>query len=525
MSQNLVLFVKDKYNFNRELLKEFCNQFKLKTNFINSELDFFKKWNLQIFFQKLLNKDSLFVYVNYPLNENEDFILFKKILSNAIEKNENLFYVVRPNQYFQSSEANLVFFIQKQYVNFGKLIIFGGFERIKKYVFKIKNIIPFFNKIVNFIRPYVRKELSQDITNNSYFLPINLRIFNKLKFKEFIPEINVLKKDLVERIELFFPYPTTIHVVLANVCNLKCIHCPYHSPLYKPFHKSHFFDNKIFMDWEIYKKIVSYAAKNKIVLRFGQLEEPLLHKNLFDFIEYAKIQGVPYIHLTTNGTLMNREKADKLIKSGIDSIIFSIDAAEPETYRKIRGFDLKVLEENIRYFTQKAKKRGIRVAVAFIQQEPAIQEKEAFIRKWRNYGVNEIILYLYIEHDRETGKILTDRYYYNRPKRYICGSPWNQFMVFPDGEVTLCCKSMVEVGWRGVVSVGNLRRSSLDEIWIDKDYKGLSKAREELIINNFKEFEVCSDCVLWSSTTFFYEETEDYIKFYTETAETYIFKG
>lgn len=123
----------------------------------------------------------------------------------------------------------------------------------------------------------------------------------------------------------------------------------------------------------------------KIILLFNldRLRSPLTNELVFDFIRYAKDIGVPHIHLTTNGTLLNERRADRLVESGVDSVMFSIDAVTPETYKKIRGASLEKLERNIEYFAKRAKEKGIRLTASFILQEPALQERDVFAKMER----------------------------------------------------------------------------------------------------------------------------------------------
>ena len=61
-------------------------------------------------------------------------------------------------------------------------------------------------------------------------------------------------------------------------------------------------------------------------------------------IEYAKSKGVIDIMLHTNGTVMDENLAERIVKSGLDRIIFSLDSITKEIYEKIRiNANLKIL--------------------------------------------------------------------------------------------------------------------------------------------------------------------------------------
>jgi MoaA/NifB/PqqE/SkfB family radical SAM enzyme len=326
-----------------------------------------------------------------------------------------------------------------------------------------------------------------------------------------------LRRDLIERIDRFFPTPQHLHVIVLNKCNLRCVMCPYHSPRYTPQHTSDYFDARKAMDDSLFGRIAAYAGEHRISLQFGQIEEVLLHPRIFDYIALAKSAGVPHIHLTTNGTLLDPAKGRRLAESGVDSVMFSIDAATPETYRRVRGRDLTELEANIAAFLPHARRRGIPVTVSFILQDEARHEREAFLAKWRRLGVDSVTYYVLSAFDPKTGEVMREGAIYEPGTRYPCASPWTQSVIFPDGEVSLCCKTMLDVGWRGVVSVGSMRERSLHEIWQGEAY---ARVRAELIANEFREFEVCRKCGIWSASSYFEERTPTYVRNYNETSDT-----
>ena len=341
-------------------------------------------------------------------------------------------------------------------------------------------------------------------------------------WQNWIPSKEVLHTELIERMGDYFPSPRGLHVIVLNKCNLSCVMCPYHSPQYKEHHKSGYFDDYRAMSMETFKKIADYAARTGTALQFGQIEEVLMHKRFFDFLAYAKEVGVPHIHVTTNGVMLTPDKADLLADSSVKSVMFSVDASTPETYRQIRGSDLDQLEENARYFIAKAKEKGIKTWASFILQDQSKDEKEAFVQKWRATGVDYITFYVLTAHNPETGAFLRSEEIYNKGKRYPCASPWMQAVIFPEGEISLCCKTMTEVGWKGVVSVGSLQNQSFEEIWVSPRY---GQVREELLNNRFKEFKTCADCQIWSASTSLQERGNGYVRSYNETMETYEFSS
>ena len=335
------------------------------------------------------------------------------------------------------------------------------------------------------------------------------------------PPDEVRRHHLVDRAVDFFPHPRGIHVVLLNQCNLKCVMCPYHAPRYRAGHTSGYFDTLRSMTETTFHRIAEYAGPRRIRLQLGQIEEPMLHPKFFDFVRIAKHEGVPHVHVTTNGTLLNADRARRLADSGIDSVMFSIDAVTPEAYRDIRGSDLAELEANIRAFLPLARRRDIWVTASFILQGDAGQQHhQEFLQKWRALGVDAVTFYVLTEHDPATGALIRTRELYDKGRRYPCASPWVQAAVFPEGQVSLCCKTLADVGWTGVVAVGNLNDQPFETIWSGPRF---ARVRRELLDGRFDEFTVCRDCCIWSATSTINEDHGDLVRSFNETMETFTF--
>jgi MoaA/NifB/PqqE/SkfB family radical SAM enzyme len=64
--------------------------------------------------------------------------------------------------------------------------------------------------------------------------------------------------------------------------------------------------------------------------------EPTLRRDLTDIIEKAKTEGL-IVSLITNGTLMNDVLAKKLVHSGLDEIVFSLDSSTAIPHDTLRG--------------------------------------------------------------------------------------------------------------------------------------------------------------------------------------------
>lgn len=118
-------------------------------------------------------------------------------------------------------------------------------------------------------------------------------------------------------------------VVVWNMtrrCNLKCVHC---------YAKSEdiSYDNELTHEQSL-AMIDDLAAFGVPVLLFSG-GEPLVHPRLIEYAQYAVSKGMRAV-ISTNGTLITKEKARQLKEIGLSYVGISLDGLEP-THDKFRG--------------------------------------------------------------------------------------------------------------------------------------------------------------------------------------------
>jgi 12,18-didecarboxysiroheme deacetylase len=111
-------------------------------------------------------------------------------------------------------------------------------------------------------------------------------------------------------------------------CNLKCVHCYSQSD-------NHTADNELSTD-EGKRLIDSLAEFGAPVVLFSG-GEPLTRKDLFDLIRHAGSQGMRAV-ISTNGTLITEEAADRLKGENLSYVGVSLDGTE-DVNDKFRGLD------------------------------------------------------------------------------------------------------------------------------------------------------------------------------------------
>jgi len=131
-----------------------------------------------------------------------------------------------------------------------------------------------------------------------------------------------LPKKLVEAVKK--PLPVVVWNSTSS-CNLKCVHC--YASAGKPSESE--------LTTEEGKAFLDDLAEMRIPILLFSGGEPLMRKDLFELATYVTSKGI-MISLSTNGTLISEENAEKLKKTNFSYIGVSIDGL-PETNDKFRG--------------------------------------------------------------------------------------------------------------------------------------------------------------------------------------------
>lgn len=350
------------------------------------------------------------------------------------------------------------------------------------------------------------------------------------------PCIVLSELNLDEQLHYFADYygkvnnPSYVRVIVGNNCNLKCVMCPYHSPQIKPFHTTQFFQQSKTLSWEMMKRLARDCGQIGVTVLIGSVEEPLLHPKLSDFIQLCRQEGVSNVHLTTNGQLLNKDNAIKLLQAGLTSIDISIDAATPDTYLKIRGSDFYNVESNVLNFIEIRDKQGItcEVRTSLVRNpEISLEEENKFINDWVS-KVNHIFILNradYKSNNMRLNKVNTLveknlKDYQNKAKgRWTCSFPFTEMTVLPDGRIYYCIETLFRLGFdSSIQSLGNYHQQTLEEIWCGDLFQQL---RRDLILNHLEKRVACQDCDMWKSQVIHREVKDGYSVIATTVTEIY----
>ena len=308
------------------------------------------------------------------------------------------------------------------------------------------------------------------------------------------------------------PLPMSLNIELNNTCNHKCSFCSFHGP--NTIHQI----KPSVMEFEFANRILLQAKELGIgrkELGFYLAGEPLLYDRLTEVIAYAKQLGFPYTFLTTNGTLATTKRIEELVDAGLDSIRFSVNGADRETYREFHGVDqFDKVYQNIRHLYEYREANHLSIAISLscviTKKTKNMQEK---VRKVFSGYVDDI-LFIPVMLDRldekkfkkEDYEVFEDSDTQTIAKidpEYICPLLFDTMYIGSGGEVMPCCRA-----YDFDCSFGNLHDNfDLKAAWYGESY---DRYRKIFLEGASDKGTICEGCLLRRKSVgrFFMEESD-----------------
>src|SRR3954465_10663765 len=179
--------------------------------------------------------------------------------------------------------------------------------------------------------------------------------------------------------------PVCLYIETTNRCNLLCTTCPRTFETLEPPGD---------MSWELFTSVVDQFPNIARVVLHG-VGEPMMVPALPRMIRYLKQRGT-YVLFNTNGTLLTRRKGRELIDSGLDELRVSLDAAEPEAFKLVRGRDMFArIVRNLRAFRAMQRELAIErphVSLWLTGLKETVAQLGDFVRLARDIDVAEVYL-------------------------------------------------------------------------------------------------------------------------------------
>ena len=330
------------------------------------------------------------------------------------------------------------------------------------------------------INSYKKIQVGEELNSKDMVLTKHeLLEFKKLKEKDYARYlIYRYKYNMYPKLKIVDQYPPCVQIEPTSICNFRCVMCYQADRTFSS--KSQGFMGHMPID--LFKKCIDELEGNVEAITFASRGEPTLNQKIFEMIEYSngKFLG---LKINTNASMLNEKLIHKLLSSSIQTIVFSIDAKDKESYEKIRingDFDKTIrnleLFNNIR---EKHYNRGdkiVRISGVKINKDQNISDMK---KKWGD--VADIIAFTnYTPWESSYENDINDI-------TSACSELWTRMFVWWDGKVNPC-----DYDYKSYLSKWNIKTVSITDVWNSKEYNLL---RSQHLNSQRDKIEPCKRCI------------------------------
>lgn len=304
------------------------------------------------------------------------------------------------------------------------------------------------------------------------------------------------------RLDSNLPLPEELYLEVTNRCNLKCTTCPQSWGMAE--------DSADLTPGRARELLTQLPSVRRVVLH--GIGEPTLNAHLPEIVEVVKERGA-YALFNTNALLLRGRLLERLVRSGLDEVRVSVDAATPETYNLVRGSDLfsRVIA-NVKAFTLLRTRMGShtpRISLWMTGMKSNVRELPDLVRIAAESGINEVYIQRLVFSDRNRARQAEALYgQVEEPEREglaraqalaaemgitlrgssealpaeeapglaerpwsACRRPRSLMYITANGNVLPCCIApFTDAPYASIVQ-GNANRVGLEEIWNGERYR------------------------------------------------------
>ncbi len=252
--------------------------------------------------------------------------------------------------------------------------------------------------------------------------------------------------------------PPTAIIATTHRCNMTCRMC---------IRASRTFDESN-LEPDLFRKVVDDGIPHLQYISLDGPGETTLNPDAFPMIGYAKSRGVRVL-FSTNALLVDEAMTDRILDSGLDEIIFSVNGTTPEMYASVHGPDVyqRVVDNIHCFLIRKLERRApVLVAVQMVRLRETLANMGAFYRQWNGVAGVDFV--------RVKKDVVAQSGVEEHPhsRRNPCPRLWyGPLFVETNGDVYASPGVMYKAP-----PVGNVSRKRLADIWNDEPMQALRRA-------------------------------------------------
>jgi radical SAM protein with 4Fe4S-binding SPASM domain len=255
-------------------------------------------------------------------------------------------------------------------------------------------------------------------------------------------------------------FPLHLLIEPTSICNLRCVMCFQVDPAFAQK------ENMGMIPWELFENVVAQAkAHDCRAVTLASRGEPTLHPQFGAMLRHLSGQNFLDVKINTNAMRLTESLCHDILASGVNVVVFSVDAGTREAYERIRrGGKFEEVVANIDRFnalrTQHYPQSPTVTRISGIRIEPD-QDEVQMANFWKD-RIDEITI----------EKAMPRWDTYNNGREIMSPLPctflWERMYVWFDGTVNPC-----DFDYRSMLAVGNARQTPLSELWLGEKYQRL----------------------------------------------------
>ena len=277
-------------------------------------------------------------------------------------------------------------------------------------------------------------------------------------------------------------FPRNMLVELTNACNHQCIFCT-NRKMTRPTGQ---IDEGLL--FRVLREAFDLGTRE---VGFYTTGEPFASPGLPRYVAEAKRLGYDYVYITTNGALASPERTKAVMDAGLDSIKFSINAGERESYARIHGHDdFERVLRNLTFVSEYRKTLGrpfgIYVSCVLTRQTQGERETLSALAG----PLADDVLFFNVGNQgglmHEVNECLTVEGA-DLERKPPCPMLFNRFHITHEGYLSACC-----VDYQNYLVVADLNTTPLRDAWHSATFEGLRQKHLDAAL----EGTLCYNCLV-----------------------------
>jgi len=284
--------------------------------------------------------------------------------------------------------------------------------------------------------------------------------------------------------EVISNYPIEAYIEPTSFCNLRCPACPTGLRLgERPVTN---------IDESLFKAAIDEIGDYVFRLWMYNWGEPLLHRQTPELIKYAKTKALEVLLSSNLSIPMTDDYIERLVRSGLDTLIVSLDGTTAETYQKYRiSGSFALVRENMQRIQETKKRLGLQTPhvlwqfLVFKHNEHEIAKAESVFREWGADSLKVAPAEMPLEPYRAGFEPSTLPQYnmYHSESDFVreserqmsagksCSWLYGTFVLNPNGNVSACCGVSAEKNDFGRYAKGD----DFFTVWNNSKFKAARK--------------------------------------------------